>query len=174
MKMIKAVLAFLVFCTASSYAENQYPQKITFDKLEYAHAYEGTNASSDVFVVEYLPQGETLEGFNQMVTYSELKMVQAKDLEAYFKTMSKDTKAPFFSKTYYSGKDASRNEYYLIKMGVQGNIAEYMVFRFMVKDDHIAYYLYSDRSYNGLNDDWMGRVKSQGNHWLNNIRDLNI
>ena len=53
MKMIKAVLAFLVFCTALSYAETQYPQKITFDKLEYVHAYEGTNASSDVFVVEY-------------------------------------------------------------------------------------------------------------------------
>jgi len=174
MKIIKVVLAFLLFIAVSSHAETQYPQKITFDKLEYFRAYEDTNASGDVFVVEYLPQGETLERFYQMVTYSELKMVKAQDIEAYFNTMSKDTKSPFFSKTYYSGKDASRNEYYLIKMGVQGSIAEYMVFRFMVKDDHVAYYLYSDRSYDGLNDDWMERVKSQGNSWLTKIRELKI
>lgn len=174
MKIIKVVLAFLLLIAVSSHAETQYPQKITFDKLEYFHAYEGTNASGDVFVVEYLPQGETLDKFYQMVTYSELKMVKAQDIEAYFNTMSKDTKSPFFSKTYYSGKDASRNEYYLIKMGVQGSIAEYMVFRFMVKDDYVAYYLYSDRSYDGLNDDWMERVKSQGNSWLTKIRELEI
>lgn len=174
MRIIKVVLAFLLFIVVSSHAETQYPQKITFDKLEYFHAHEDTNASGDVFVVEYLPQGETLEKFYQMVTYSELKMVKAQDIEAYFNTMSKDTKSPFFSKTYYSGKDASRNEYYLIKMGVQGSIAEYMVFRFMVKDDHVAYYLYSDRSYDGLNDDWMERVKSQGNSWLTKIRELKI
>ena len=174
MKIIKVALAFLLFIAVSSHAETQYPQKITFDKLEYFHAYEGTNDSGDVFVVEYLPQGETLERFYQMFTYSELKMVKAQDIEAYVNTMSKDTKSPFFSKTYYSGKDASRNEYYLIKMGVQGSIAEYMVFRFMVKDDHVAYYLYSDRSYDGLNDDWMERVKSQGNSWLAKIRELEI
>lgn len=174
MKIIKVVLAFLLFTAVSSHAETQYPKKITFDKLEYFHTYEDTNASGDVFVVEYLPQGETLEKFNQMITYSELRNVKAKDLKQYAETMSQDTTAPIFSKTYYRSQDSSKNEYYLMKIGVQGSLAEYMVFRFMVKDDHIAYYLYSDRSYNGLNDDWMERVKSQGNHWLANIRELNI
>lgn len=174
MKIIKVALAFLLLIAVFSHAEIQYPQKITFDRLEYFHAYEGTNASGDVFVVEYLPQGETLEKFNQMITYSELRNVKAKDLKQYVETMSKDTIAPIFSKTYYRSQDSSKNEYYLMKMGVQGNIAEYMVFRFMVKDDHVAYYLYSDRSYEGLNDHWMAIIKDRNSYWLNSIRALKI
>lgn len=174
MKIIKVFLAFIVFIAVSSYAETQYPQKITFDKLEYFHTYEGTNASGDVFVVEYLPQGEILEKFNQMVTYSELRNVKAKDLKKYVETMSQDTTAPIFSKTYYSSQDSSKNEYYLMKMGVQGSLAEYMVFRFMVKDDYVAYYLYSDRSYEGLNDHWISTVKDRNSYWLTAIRALKI
>lgn len=174
MKIIKVALAFLLFIAVSSHAETQYPKKITFDKLEYFHTYEDTNASGDVFVVEYLPQGETLEKFNQMITYSELRNVKAKDLKQYVETISQDTTAPIFSKTYYRSQDSSKNEYYLMKMGVQGSLAEYMVFRFMVKDDHVAYYLYSDRSYEGLNDHWMSIIKDRNSYWLTGIRALKI
>lgn len=174
MRIIKAALAFLLFIAVSSHAETQYSKRITFDKLEYFYAYEGVNDSDDVFVVEYLPQGETLERFNQMITYSELRSVKAEDLKKYVETMSQDTTAPIFSKTYYRSQDSSKNEYYLVRMGVQGSLAEYMVFRFMVKDDHIAYYLYSDRSYEGLNDHWMSIIKDRNSYWLTAIRALKI
>ena len=174
MKIIKTLVVGCLFLFAIVQAETQYPKTITFAEQTYFHAFEGENSSKNVFVVEYLPQGEALETFNQMVTYSELKMVKAKDIEAYFSTMAKDTTQPFFSKTYYSGKDASRGEYYLIKMGISGDMTEYMIFRFMVKDDHVAYYLYSDRSYHGLTDEWMDKVTREGKQWLNDIRELEI
>ncbi|WP_077927816.1 hypothetical protein [Wohlfahrtiimonas populi] len=157
----KIVLIFLIFLELVyiSVAENKTIDKIDFAGVEYSQAYE--NSDAKVNVVEFLPKGEDLNSFKSMVSYWEQKTITVDKMDGYLSYLAQNTKEPILSTTIAATKDEKKNEYYLEKLITSGNITEYAMYRFMVKNGHLTYYVFSERIYKKPSTEWFESLEKQ-------------
>lgn len=171
---IKTMIASALVALAISVSANaEFEKSIDFSGQQYSLAFEQNDPKTQQIVVEYLPQGETLEKFNEMLSYYEYLNVEAKNIESLVSFLAKDTEQPITSRTLLVNKDEADGNYYLIKIARSGNTFEYVVYRFMPKDDHVVSYFYSKRAYTE-DEKWFEEVSDENlaNTLLQNLANL--